>query len=303
MDAATLLAGLREILAHTLGAGISIHVQAAPGLPPLLADRGQLETVLINLAANARDAMAGSGSLTFAAVRETLAGSAAESAALPPESYLCLAISDTGEGMAPEVLARASEPFFTTKPQGKGTGLGLAMARGFAEQSGGALAIESEPGSGTTVRLWLPLAAASADDSPAAGNAPATSDGRHRILLVDDEPLVREITAEQLEAAGFAVIPLGGGIEALARLQAGEAADLLLSDLSMSGMDGLTLIRHAQALRPALPAILLTGYATEAAELAVGGALSGSFTLLRKPVEGNALVARILALLEPTPLA
>jgi CheY-like chemotaxis protein len=200
-------------------------------------------------------------------------------------------------------LARAAEPFFTTKPLGKGTGLGLAMARGFAEQSGGALAIESSPGRGTTIRLWLPIAAADAVPAvlPATTNGSGQGGGRARVLLVDDEALVREITAEGLEATGYAVLSAGSAAEAIEFLDSGEAVDLLITDLSMPGMNGITLIREAQKRRPGLRAILLTGFATDAAELAVSGAIRGTFSLLRKPIEPAALAERAAVLLDTLP--
>ena len=299
LDAAALLAGMREVLAHMLGAGVTIEVAAAPDLPRFLADRGQLETVLVNLATNARDAMAGQGTLTLAAAPISVGVPAARTGRLAAGAYLCLTASDTGAGMAPDVLARASEPFFTTKPPGKGTGLGLAMARGFAEQSGGAFAIDSTPGQGTTVCLWFP--AVTGPPPGGAGSAPrlrqAPGNGRVRVLLVDDEALARDITAEQLDAADLAVRAVANAQEALDRLDAGEDVDVLVTDLSMPGMDGLVLIREAQRRRPGLPAILLTGFVTDAAELAIDGATSGCFTLLRKPVAGEMLARRIAGLL------
>ena len=160
IDVASLLQNMREVLSHTLGAGIVIRVQAPAGLPPMLADKGQLETVLINLAVNARDAMAGKGALTLSADVDRVESGApmGDATGLSPGSYVRLDVQDTGAGMTPEVLARATDPFFTTKASGEGTGLGLATARGFAEQSGGALTIESAPGEGAVVTLWLPLA-------------------------------------------------------------------------------------------------------------------------------------------------
>ncbi len=301
LDAADLLAGMREILVHTLGTGIEVRVQVQPRLPPLLADKGQLETVLVNLATNARDAMGGNGAITLSAMAEAGADGVAETldpAILRAGTYVRLSVSDTGAGMDAATLARASEPFFTTKGLRQGTGLGLAMARGFAEQSGGALHIESAPGRGTTVRLWFPVTAeAPADVAPEAEVHPAR-DGRARLLLVDDEALVREITAEGLEAAGYAVLTVGSGVEALELLEGDVVVDLLISDLSMPGMDGLRTIQAVQRRRPGLPAILLTGFATDAAELALGGAISGSFSLLRKPIEGRALAERIAVMFE-----
>ena len=161
VDTAELLEGLEEVLAHTLGApDLRVRVEAEPGLPPVLADRGELETVLVNLAANARDSMPRGGTLTFAAAVEAVAVGAAapHPAGLRPGRHVRLSAADTGAGMDAATLARAAEPFFTTKPVGQGTGLGLAMAREFAEQAGGGFDLASEPGRGTTVTLWLPAA-------------------------------------------------------------------------------------------------------------------------------------------------
>ena len=157
VNVAALLTGLRELLTHTIGSMIEIKLDVAEDLPPILADQGRLETVLVNLATNARDAMRNGGVITLSASSETIADGAL-SAELAPGAYVRFVVSDTGVGMDEATLRRALEPFFTTKERGKGTGLGLSMARGFAEQSGGALAIESEPGSGTIVTLWLPVA-------------------------------------------------------------------------------------------------------------------------------------------------
>ena len=307
-DVGSLLGGLREILAHTLGAPIGITVQLGADLPLLLADKGQLETALVNLATNARDAMPEGGRLTLAADTEIVpAGGATHPAGLAPGRYVRLTVADTGVGMDTATLARAGEPFFTTKDLGVGTGLGLPMAKGFAEQSGGALGIESSPGKGCTVTLWLPAAEAPqaarggaagpiAGAEPGSGT-PGEAATHARVLLVDDEALVREVLAEHLEDAGYGVVVAASGAEALALLAAGEAVDALVTDLSMPGMDGLAVIRAAQERRPGLPAVLLTGYAGDGAALAVGGAVSGTFSLLRKPVSGVLLVDRVRALL------
>jgi PAS domain S-box-containing protein len=306
VDVAALLEDMREILSHTLGAGIEVRLQAPVSLPPLMADKGQLETVLVNLAANARDAMGGAGVITLSGIVEEVprrSQGLVHPAVLKAGSYLRLTVADTGTGMDQATLARAAEPFFTTKPPGKGTGLGLAMARGFAEQSGGALSIESSLGRGTTIRLWLPAAAADAisTPSPVATRRPSQHGGRTRVLLVDDEALVREITAEGLEAAGYAVLTAGSAMEAVEFLDSGQTVDLLVTDLSMPGMDGITLIREAQKRRRGLRAILLTGFATDAAELAISGAIRGTFSLLRKPIEPGALAERAAVLLDAAP--
>jgi PAS domain S-box-containing protein len=302
VDPVSLLAGMREIFTHTLGAGIGIRVDADPNPPPLFADKGQLETVLVNLAANARDAMDGRGSITLAAAVEARprARTASGTPSLKAGRYVRLTVADNGPGMPPEILVRATEPFFTTKPRGQGTGLGLAMARGFAEQSGGAFDIESAVGCGTAVSLWLPIADTPTAARDAVESHQVRTDRRSRILLVDDEALVRAITAEELEEAGFSILAVESSATALALLDAGEAVDLLVTDLSMPGMDGLELIREVQRRRPGLPAVLLTGFATNAAELAVGGAVSGTFSLLRKPVPPTELAERISVLVEGT---
>ena len=297
-----LLVSLQEILTHTLGSGVTVRVDAPAGLAPLLADKGQLETVLVNLATNARDAMDGAGQLWLRAAFEQIrpADAARHPGALRPGGFVRLSVSDTGKGMTPEVLARATEPFFTTKAPGKGTGLGLSMAAGFAEQSGGGLHIDSSPGQGTTVTFWLPVAGneaggAVAPAAPAGGRPPA---GARRVLLVDDDRSVRETIALRLETAGYGVVTARGGAEALAILDAGEAVDLIVTDLSMPDIDGLAAIREAQRRRPGLAAILLTGAATNVAEIAMDGAMSGRFTLLHKPVDGAILVERVRAMLE-----
>jgi CheY-like chemotaxis protein len=297
IDPAGLLDGLRDVLAQTLGSPITVRINNdGIRLPAVMADRGQLETVLVNLATNARDAMPGGGTLTFAAVPEEVTVSRIHPAGLEPGPYVRLSVADTGTGMDRATLARAMEPFFTTKPQDKGTGLGLSMAKGFAEQSGGALAIDSAPGRGTTVMLWLPIP----DEQQKAaqmqpGLAPVAGLAR-RILVVDDEDLVRETLVATLEDAGFVVVAAGSGAEALALVKAGESLDAMVSDMAMPGMDGLALIRTVYQQRPDLPAILLTGFAGEASQLITGTA-SHTFSLLRKPVSVPQLIDRIEAVL------
>ncbi len=210
--------------------------------------------MLVNLAADARDAMAGrSGALTLSAPAvEVGPGGAA-----PAGRHVRQEEADTGPGMPPEVLARAAEPFFTTKPAGRGTGLGLAMAKGFAEQSGGGFSLASRPGEGVVATLWLPAAAAApAQEPPAAAPAQELPEGApgRVVLLVDDDALVREVTAEGLRDAGWGVVAAGGGAEALALLDGGAAFDALLTDLSMPGMSGVAVIHEARRRRSCSPA-------------------------------------------------
>ncbi|HEX5328175.1 MAG TPA: PAS domain-containing protein [Acetobacteraceae bacterium] len=299
VEVGPLFDGLREILVHTLGVGIAVRVRVESTLPPLFADRGQLETVLVNLATNARDAMPAGGTLRLLASRAAVPAGLPHPLGLAAGGYVALIVSDTGLGMDPATLARASEPFFTTKPRGEGTGLGLAMARGFAEQSGGALRIDSVLGRGTRVTLWLPQAVEPVAAATVGEEAGIERDARAiRVLVVDDDALVRETLTAQLEAAGLVVLAAEGGDAALVQLDAGVAVDCLVADLSMPGIDGVELIRQAQRRQPRLAAILLTGFAGAGTALAVSGAVSGSFSLLRKPVQGGQLADRISMLLE-----
>ena len=258
VDPAVLQTSIRDILAHTLGDGVKVAIELARDLPWLLADEGQLETVLINLATNARDAMSGIGTLTLAASAESISPDQARQhpGRLASGSYVRLSVSDTGVGMDAKTLSRASEPFFTTKPVGQGTGLGLAMARGFAEQSGGGLHIESEPGRGTIVSLWFPVAdsAGSAVVAPARDVVPAVATGRTvRLLLVDDDHLVRDVTAELMQATGFEVLAADGAAAALELLESGAHVDV--PDLgSLNARHGWHHVDPRGAASPARPA-------------------------------------------------
>lgn len=305
LDAVGLLSGLQEILSHTLGANIDVDVRFEPGLLPLRADRGQLETVLVNLATNARDAMPEGGTLSFSAASEVVStGGLAHTHGVAQGHYVRLTIADTGVGMDPVTLAQACDPFFTTKAPGAGTGLGLAMAVGFASQSGGTLSVGSTPGQGTTVTLWLPAADfdGAATEEPRQGarkarSAPGTTTKSTRVLLVDDEAMVRDTLAAGLEAEGLSVLTAANGTEALSMLAAGEAVDAIVTDLSMPGMDGLSLIRAARERRPGLPAVLLTGYAGDDTALAASGGIPGTFSLLRKPARVHDLLDTVQSLL------
>lgn len=298
IEPASLLDELRDVLAHTLGASIEVRLKLEPGVPPLMADRGQLETVLVNLATNARDAMPEGGRLTMCASEDTVApGTGPHPAGLAPGRYVRIEVADTGSGIDPLTLTKVLEPFFTTKPAGQGTGLGLSMAKGFAEQSGGGLSIESTPRRGTTVALWLPVAS---DPSPMLADeaAKTTATARtHRVLVVDDELLVRETVVAQLQDAGFDVQAASSGAEALELLDEGARPELLVTDLAMPAMSGLALMREARRRRPGLPVLLLTGYAGEAARLVQDANVDmAGFALLRKPVGERELVDRALEL-------
>jgi signal transduction histidine kinase/ActR/RegA family two-component response regulator len=303
VPAAPLLSNLRDMLEHMLGNGITLHLQADDSLPTLFADKGQLEAVLVNLALNARDAMPSGGELTISAQVETVAESEVNRHGLAPGAFVHIAMTDTGVGMKPAVLARASEPFFTTKPVGQGTGLGLAMARGFAEQSGGALQLSSRDGEGTTVSIWLPVAPAqtAAESEPAergfaaGGPIPVR---RERLLLVDDDPLVREVLAGQMEELGYRVTRAHSGPAALARLDAGEQPDIMITDYAMPGLNGAVLLAEARRRLPGLPVLLLTGFADNSLRLDMVEWDPNITLLLRKPVSSDALGKAASAVLQ-----
>ncbi len=297
VDTATALAEVREALLRGGGA-VEVRAEVPDGLPSALADRAQLGAALRALAQNALEATPRGGAFVLAASVEAVPEGCPHPAGLRPGAYLRLDVADSGAGMDRATLARAPEPFFTTKASG--TGLGLAAARAFAEQSGGGLAIASEAGRGTTVSLWLPQAEVeqpSADPSRTSARAPPPGG---RVLLVDDDPLVLRVLRAQLEEAGHAVTAVGSGAAALSALDDDEALGVLVSDLSMPGMDGLELIRAAQARKPGLPAILLTGHPVGTAAPADGGAQAAPFRLMHKPVSGPYLAEQVAAMLEET---
>jgi len=301
-----LLESLREMLAPTLGAGISVQVAADADLPLLLADKAQLETVLVNLSVNARDAMPGGGTLVLSAAAETLASAqigmrpeaGAHALDLRAGAYVRLVLSDTGIGMDAAILARASEPFFTTKGPGHGTGLGLAMARGFALQSGGGFSIASTPGGGTRVSLWFPQAVAAVEPPRVPVRPKLPPKPALRVLMVDDDNMVREALACELEDRAFEVTTASDGLSALALVDGGQAMDVLVTDFSMPGMNGLSLIEEVRRRRPDVPALLLTGYAEAGAEASLAVIPDRLTTLLRKPISGEDLAARVMGLVK-----
>ena len=291
VDPVALLTDMRELMRRTLGPSIEVRAIAAPGLPWFLADRRQLETVLLNLASNARDAMPTGGDVILSAASETVTNSG-DRPRLKPGDYLRLSVTDNGIGMDAAVLDRAVEPFFTTKPKSQGTGLGLSMAKGFAEQSGGGLAITSKPNRGTVVTLWLPRTEMSAAHHVETDVTVRPADPSH-VLVVDDDPSVREVLTLSLEFAGFVVVGAASGAEALAHFDSGAPVDALVTDFAMPGMNGLDLIRAAQVRNTELPSFLLTGHVgdIEAAPGQTGP--KARFTLLQKPIR-PAQLARLL---------
>ena len=296
IDAAALLTELGELLAPAVGPAIKVRVDAVRAAGRLLADRSQLETVLLNLATNARDAMPDGGELTISAASTVLAHES-EPLRLAAGRYVRIAVADTGTGIAPETLPRVAEPFFTTKPKGSGTGLGLSMAKTFVEQSGGAFAISSEPGLGTMVSLWLPQAEAGlaepARRPPREPGLRGPVGAGRRVLVVDDDPLIREGLMGSLQDAGFVALGAENAEGALAHLDAGHDIDALITDFSMPGMSGVELIHEVHARRPRLPTILLTGHLSDQASEAFHKFRAEPFALLYKPMPPARVAQRL----------
>jgi PAS domain S-box-containing protein len=273
---------ITELLRRTLGRSIRIDTSGPQNLWPVMVDRGQLENTLINLAINSRDAMPDDGRLTITCENLTLE-EANEPAfdELPAGDYVRLSLTDTGTGMAPEVMQRAFEPFFTTKEGRQGTGLGLSMVYGFVKQSGGNVTIYSDEGSGTTINLCFPRA-----DVPAATDQPVSArtqlpTGTERILLVEDDSRLRERTAAALRALGYSVVAARDGDHALARISESGPPDLVLTDIVMPGLDGPGLVAELSHAYPSLKIMLMTGYAETSTLLQ--DAMTRGVPVLHKP--------------------
>jgi CheY-like chemotaxis protein/two-component sensor histidine kinase len=268
VDVTALIRGMSSFLQRAIGPTYRIEVRFPPGLPLVMTDPPQLEAALLNLAVNARDAMPEDGVITISASVETVAPGGA---GLSPGDYLRLTVADTGEGMDAQTLARATEPFFTTKGVGKGTGLGLSMVHGLAAQSGGRLAIRSRPGEGTTVDIWLPAAEAGAQAHARPADLGFSAELRPlTVLAVDDDSLVLTNTAALLEDLGHHVLSAKSGKDALSVLNAHPDVDLVITDQVMPRMTGLQLRGEIAKLRPELPVLIATGFAEMPAD-AVGG--------------------------------
>ena len=255
-----LLDNISEMLKRTLGPMVPLDVRFPQGLPPVLVDANQLELALLNLVVNARDAMVRGGAITITA--RLCPSDPQGELAQRPEGYVLLSVSDPGEGMDEATLARAGEPFFTTKGIGKGTGLGLAMVHGLAAQSGGALRLRSRLGAGTTAEIWLPATRIEAGPPPQGESAGARPAGQQlSVLLVDDDNLVRLATAGLLEDMGHRVLDASSGHEALDILRSGDRVDIVVTDYAMPVMSGVQLAAEVARVRPSMPVLIVTGYA------------------------------------------
>ena len=258
VDVGNLVEGMADLIGSTIGPSIDIRIELAEALPPARADANQLEMALLNLAVNARDAMLGGGRLTISASSEDVSEGCRIS--LAPGRYILLRVADTGGGMDEETRKRAIEPFFSTKGIGRGTGLGLSMVHELAAQLGGGLVLESAIGQGTAVELWLPVSAGAAMKDTASAPSQLASAKVGRVLLVDDEPLVRMGTAGMLEDLGYEVAEANSAEDALRQLNEGLEPDILLTDHLMPGMNGAELIAAIRTERPTLPVVIVSGY-------------------------------------------
>jgi len=296
IDVADTLNAAARMLRRALPPSIEVSVRCHRDLWPVFADRHQFETALLNLALNARDAMQAGGKLMFEAENTVLDEIyRAENPDVQPGEYVMIAVSDTGEGMSAEVLERAFEPFFSTKPTGEGTGLGLSQVHGFVRQSGGHVKIYSEPGRGTTVKLFLGRGSNAAEMRPPERGAPVLA-GSGTILLVEDTAAVRNAVRRVLRDHGFAVIDVDTGQEALAILRSAQPLDLLFTDMVLPGpIGGAELAAAAAQLRPGLRVLLTSGFtATKVANLT---ARRDGVDMISKPYAMQALLERINALL------
>jgi signal transduction histidine kinase/ActR/RegA family two-component response regulator len=292
------LGGMRELLDRSLRGNLRLVMDFGPNLWPIEVDPGEFELVVLNLAFNARDAMPNGGTITVRAEnaqdwRGPPHGANGQDDT-PVGDFVRLSVNDTGTGMTAEVKARAFEPFFTTKEVGKGSGLGLAQAYGFARASGGTVWIQSELGRGTSIVMMLPRSHAEIPDQPARLDTPPNDDDGERsrhILLVEDDEEVARLVSEMLIQLGHQVMRAGSALGALAALANGRPIDLVFSDIMMAGdMDGLGLARELKLRRPELPVLLTSGYS----EMARKAIEAGNFQMLAKPYRLNELKAAIL---------
>ncbi|WP_020180044.1 PAS domain S-box protein [Methylopila sp. M107] len=293
-DVNRLIAGMEDLLRRTVGPQIRLDVVAAPGLFGALVDPHQLENAILNLVINARDAMPDGGRIAIETSNVWLDERKARESELPPGRYLSISVADTGTGMSPTVIERAFEPFYTTKPLGQGTGLGLSMIYGFTRQSGGQARIQSEVGRGATISIYLPRH----DGEDAAPSTPARPIRSHRaeagqtVMIVDDEPTVRLLVIEVLEDSGYAAIDAVDGPSAMKILGSDVRIDLLITDVGLpGGMNGRQVADAARAARPGLKVMFITGYAESA--VFGNGPIGPGMSVVTKPFDVAALEARI----------
>ena len=294
-----LVNGMLDLIHRSMGPGIEVETAGATGLWSTFVDASQLENALLNLCINARDAMPDGGKLTIETGNRWVDRHSAKQHDLDPGQYVSLCVSDNGTGMAPDVVARAFDPFYTTKPIGQGTGLGLSMVYGFAGQSGGTVRIYSEVNKGSMICIYLPRHTADAEsdhDAPGADLELARAVGGETILVVDDEPLVRMLATEQLEELGYTVLEAGDGPAALRILTSPRHIDLLITDVGLpNGMNGRQVADAARVSRPTLEVLFITGYAENA--VLNHGHLDQGMHVMTKPFQMDTFARRVKELI------
>jgi nitrogen-specific signal transduction histidine kinase/CheY-like chemotaxis protein len=294
LDCNALLDSMQKLLRRTLREDIVIRTDFDPDLRPAYADRAQLESAVLNLALNAQGAMEAGGRLSITTASVVLDGQyQSANPEVQPGDYVLIAVTDNGEGMPKTVLDRAFEPFFTTKEVGKGSGLGLSMVYGFVKQSNGHVSIYSEPGLGTTVRIYLPSLAGTATPSLQPDEIPADPDiERESVLVVEDDPFVRSYAVMCLRSLGYTVISAVDGVDALQKLGSDARIDILFTDIVMpGGTNGFDLAERAGRMRPAIRVLLTSGYALET--MAAHGRLRDGAMILTKPYRKVELARRL----------
>jgi CheY-like chemotaxis protein len=295
VDANQLVVSLEDLLRRTIGETIDLEIAARDDLWGTLCDPNQLESALLNLAINARDAMPDGGKLTIATANACIDNLTADTPALLPGDYICIEVADTGVGMSAEVAARAFDPFFTTKPIGQGTGLGLSMIYGFARQSNGHAAIDSKLGRGTSIKLYLPRHDGDTAALQAfAGKAAEQAATGETILVVEDEPVVRGVILEMLHEEGYRTLEAVDGPSGLRMLRTNGRIDLLITDVGLPGMNGRQLADQARETRPGLKILFITGYAESAA--ISDGFLQPGMEMITKPFDLDHLSRRVRAM-------
>jgi CheY-like chemotaxis protein len=298
LEANRLVAGMSDLLRRSLGETINLETVLAGGLWRIHADPNQLESAIVNLAVNSRDAMPNGGKLTIETANAYLDDEYSAHEGLPMGQYVLIAVTDTGAGMTPEVASKVFDPFFTTKKPGSGTGLGLSQVYGFAKQAGGHVGILSAPGMGTTIELLLPPSPDRPVDLHAAEPAPAAEAAAHSevVLVVEDEPSVCEMAVECLNELGYATLTATNGRAALAVIESGRALDVLFSDIIMpGGIDGVRLAMEARRLRPGIRVILTSGFTVPGH----GRDLPRDVPVLAKPYDRAQLASRLRAGRQP----
>ena len=300
VEANPLVHSMEELLRRTLGERIGLQLALQPDLWLTRCDVNQLESAILNLCINARDAMPEGGTLRIETRNACLdPAHAAGRDGVAPGEYICVQVADTGTGMSPEVLAKAFDPFFTTKPIGQGTGLGLSMIYGFARQSEGHAVIESQPGQGTCVKLFLPRHAGAADPLeplPAADAGQPAAHSGETVLVVEDEAVVRSLIVEVLHELGYRALEAVDGPSGLAILQSAAPIDLLVTDIGLPGLNGRQIAEAGRIGRPGLRVLFMTGYAETAAQSR--GFLEPGMELLTKPFTMDVLAARLRGMVE-----